>query len=1224
MIYLKYLVQTLIFAIITTNYAFAIPSVQLLCERNRTETNWIDYRITLKNTSSQPIHNPKIHYYAANTDIVIDIDYITNSYFTTPIVTKAREIADIELNIQGTLAPQKHININFRIHRDNWTPIDFAKDWSYVKYASVVLPNYFMTVYDDSHKLLWGDGPLHGNYNTGDVVTWSDRGKNTAVTRYNGSNEALPAGRFWLFKDTPLSPKERDLLAQRGISKLSIGKSRGKIVAVFKSNTLVRKKTLDSLIAGFYNAIPVADTIPLQVNLTDEDLHTEKEVCYADGSCNKVIEPRTEFEVDISCWEDVDVNECISTVQACRGKNIGVARGFLVATVAKDSLQCLGKKRNIESLNVVRTPALSNDKGRMAVNIDSVQNSSEWVKALGQNRADLDWLKGVEYTGDSILVGIYDDGAIDFDHPDFNEYDSSEHLHARIMQPYEYFGINYPKAQKSLIANTKKREFGTKNNASQHPTSVAGYLGGNGNQSKNFQYRGVAPKVHFYQGSSYSIINQIGHVVNHSHTNDDGRYRSSDFSMDEAIFKNWKSYCTKLKESPSNCIEGDTLPKTVVFSAHNYGAPHKGNVMHMEASNQGYHSIMINAKNPIVVGNMSAEEKIRAFSSSMGPTFDGRIKPDVMAPGVSSQVIVDEKHPFEVQIDYIKFYRANEIIPYLNIDFEKNNIKNGESYFTACDIKQLTSDNNVLDCKASDLDTIQKMRRPQLYFSWALEDSTMISQTDTIEIRYKKVTGAENTDHIFGTIRFDKNSITSSSPAAYTILPLSNEFQTVRIQIQNTKGRNYIQTLRLDFNFERGTITPEICNDISCGYLYQGSGGTSQAAPFVSGVVALMYQKFHKQTGDPLDEHSMRNSTTKAILIHTAVDMEDSEEAHFASNPDLNRAHNDGKMHFTPYGKGPDFATGWGYINGKAALDLISNYNSKTKEFPKFKEIEIGNGFEKRWTINVDSVRQRLRTTLVWDDAPGFFEEIETTTQDSKEPKLVNDLDMYLISPSGKFYYPWQLKPLPTDFLDSLESGLENILESDVEDANNNCDSSEKLAYKCFDHLNNVEVVDIENPELGKWQIVVFGRSVTEFNNNSLDAQVATLVSDLPLKEGDKSNTINNCKVTSGYAPQTDYSCTYKLGNDLVYYVSFHDSTSIGSGDDIVLTNAEGKIIGIYVGSELAGKTVMVKSSKLTVTLHSDNDNSQGWGFDITKIQPVNHAILKMPFEAVKKKRRNP
>ena len=116
MIYLKYLVQTLIFAIITTNYAFATPSVQLLCERNRTETNWVDYRITLKNISSENIHNPKIHYYTANRDVIIDIDYITDRYFVIPSVTNVHESAYIEFDIQGSIAPQQLININFRIH----------------------------------------------------------------------------------------------------------------------------------------------------------------------------------------------------------------------------------------------------------------------------------------------------------------------------------------------------------------------------------------------------------------------------------------------------------------------------------------------------------------------------------------------------------------------------------------------------------------------------------------------------------------------------------------------------------------------------------------------------------------------------------------------------------------------------------------------------------------------------------------------------------------------------------------------------------------------------------------------------------------------------------------------------------------------------------------------------------------------------------------------------
>ena len=249
----------------------------------------------------------------------------------------------------------------------------------------------------------------------------------------------------------------------------------------------------------------------------------------------------------------------------------------------------------------------------------------------------------------------------------------------------------------------------------------------------------------------------------------------------------------------------------------------------------------------------------------------------------------------------------------------------------------------------------------------------------------------------------------------------------------------------------------------------------------------------------------------------------------------------------------------------------------------------------------------------------------------NKESKLVNDIDLFLISPSGKYYYPWRLNPLPTDYLDSLGNpttitkGYESIHDSDaVKGAYNDCTSLNKLDYDCVDHLNNVEVVDVENPELGKWQVVVFGRSITEFNNASDNAQVASLVSDLDLKPDNKLGSTYSCAVINGYDPQTDYSCTQPLGNNMIYYVTFHDSTSLGDGDDIVLTDANGNTIGMYVGNELAGKTVKVKSSKLTVTLHSDNDKSQGWGFKITRIRSVNQAILKMPFEAIKKKRRTP
>ncbi len=1227
MTYTKYFISITVFLILTVNSFCTAQTVKLLCERHRTEWNWIEYRISLENTSAIPILNPEIHYYAADKDQSVAVDYVSYLYSVNSTVTPASDLSDIKFNVLGLLFPNNKIDINFRLYKKDWSAHSFTKDWSYQKNENVAEPNYFMTVYDAAHNILWGSDPLNGNSNTGDVITWIDRGVNSTVYRYDGNtNEYIPAGRFWLFKDTPLSPKERDLLAQRGVSKLSIGRSRGKIVAVFKSNSNIQKKAIDSLIAGFYNAIPVADTVPVAIDLTDEDLYTEKDVCNA-GQCHKEVELRSEFGMDISCWDDVDVNNCVSAIRNCGGQDIGVARGFIVATIAKDSLQCLSKNRDIETLNVQRKMQQLMPTGRAGININELQDSDVWKNALAKDSAYLDWLKDAEYTGEGIVVGVYEEHPFYFGHPTFNEYDSKGDAHARKIRKEEFFGVgDFNDKMEKMIFSISRPKHSLFDN---HGTVVTGAIGGNGNNSPNFEYRGVAPKVHFYINTHVTLknsgnivktntnTNQIGHVVNHSHTTTTAPlYGQDDYNFDKALFFNWKSTCSQASYTP--CVEGDTLTKTVVFAAGNNGnfTPQEG-----YGYNRSYHSILAPAKNPITVGMISAVEKIRAHESSMGPTWDGRIKPDVMAPGFSSITKVDNSNPFDVSINYIKLFRKNESTPYINIDFSSgshtpdpsNTIESG-----SCQV------NAELHCTINHIPSKDHPPLLEWYVTWNLPSNTVIFPTDSIEIRYRIAQFSNDT--LYGAARLGEKEI-------FLQWLVSGKYETVRKSTASLYDSIEANSLRIDFDFSKGFTLPDNCHNEICEYITFSNGGTSNAAPFVSGIAALMYQKFKKQTGDPLDKHSMRNSTVKALLIHTAKDMEDSEEAHIACNADLTITHNDGKCHFTPYGKGPDFATGWGFVDGKAALDLISDYNKKTKEFPKFKEIEIGNSFEKRWIINIDTAQSRLRTTLVWDDAPGHTDKSDNFYREmtNKESKLVNDIDLFLISPSGKYYYPWRLNPLPTDYLDSLGNpttitkGYESIHDSDaVKGAYNDCTSLNKLDYDCVDHLNNVEVVDVENPELGKWQVVVFGRSITEFNNASDNAQVASLVSDLDLKPDNKLGSTYSCAVINGYDPQTDYSCTQPLGNNMIYYVTFHDSTSLGDGDDIVLTDANGNTIGMYVGNELAGKTVKVKSSKLTVTLHSDNDKSQGWGFKITRIRSVNQAILKMPFEAIKKKRRTP
>lgn len=1206
--------------------AWSSPSVLLTSDRHVTAWNFVNYRFRLTNTSTAPVLNPEINYYAAQAPLGAEVDVSSGLNPVTASVVQAGQYTVVKFSLHGLLFPGDSVEIHCRIYSEGFlTGWDSSNDWSYQHNADVYEPNYFMAVYDASHNILWGSDPLGGNQNASDVVLWTDRGSNFTVERYNGdSTEVVPAGRFWLLKDIPISPKERDLLAERGIVKHSVGRHQGKTLALFRSEADVQKSLLDSLIAGFYNTVAVDDSTPVEIEFYQDSL-------YEDSS---------RIDMEIYCWPDVSVNGCVEEVAACGGDDIGVARGLLIAKVRKDSLQCLAQSRNIDVLAVQHElPVTSSAVDRDAVNISVLQSDTAWQRALQMDSATKEWLSGLEYTGEGIVVGVYDTG-IDFHHPDFNEYDSTGKLKPRVMDSSEYFGVRFDEIDSiKLVGYTEA-----------HGSSVAGIIGGNGNNNNGRIIRGIAPKVHFYTGSeNEKIYAQVGHVVNHSHITaakdgkNDAVYLGREYAVDEAIFKSWKSICTNIntgldnQNKIGNCVEGDTLIKTMIIAAANNG-DNLGESKWKHGIQRGFYSIMAHSKNPIVVGNMTSKEKVRFHHSSMGPTWDGRIKPDIMAPGATSQIVATGEDSVEIYVDFIKLYRQGSDTPYLVLD---SNAFPAKSAFLR----------NAL--ATASIDTINAGafaykfscgNTSQLGISalWDF-DSVSVSPTDEIEVRFRKGKGwSDNT--IFGAVFFGTHesgfypppdSLIDSLSEIYpnenfkdnvwqvkvpTVWEDSNKYSVKRFSLSSLSTTINAYFLRLDFSFIKNIVSPDTCKSDSCGYQYLTDGGTSQAAPFVSGIAALMYQKFRDTTGDSLHKHSMRNSTVKALMIHTALDMEDSEQAHFSSNPDLYAAHHDSMPHYTPYGKGPDFATGWGYVDGKAALDMISDYNKNTKEFARFREIEIGNGFEKRWTTVVDGAQKRLRVTLVWDDAPGERSKA-TNSLNFKEPKLVNDLDLYLVSPSGEYYYPWRLDTLPTEFItkDGTHSnkmtGFERIYDSDVHNAYRICSSSNKIDYSCFDHLNNVEVVDVDFPELGEWQIVVRGRRLEDYNNADSNAQVATLVSDFSLKES------NFCSVVHNYAPQTTYRCTYNFNKSSLNRITFDDRTFAAAGDTIKLFDADKTPLGTYVSNQLAGKTVKVKSDKLIVELDSD-DKYEGWGFGIQKIQSVPYSTLMMPFLPIYKKRK--
>lgn len=149
-----------------------------------------------------------------------------------------------------------------------------------------------------------------------------------------------------------------------------------------------------------------------------------------------------------------------------------------------------------------------------------------------------------------------------------------------------------------------------------------------------------------------------------------------------------------------------------------------------------------------------------------------------------------------------------------------------------------------------------------------------------------------------------------------------------------------------------GRIKPEV--------VAYSSTGTSNAAALVSGVAALLAEKYSNQTSTQLPA-----SLLKAVLINSAeyVGVE-----------------------------GPDFKTGYGTVNAFKALNTISEQ--------RFIYDSISSGDTIILHLDVPENTAQLKVTLAWTDFPA---PVNSTLV------LMNDLDLRLNDQSGTYYYPWVL-----------------------------------------------------------------------------------------------------------------------------------------------------------------------------------------------------------------------
>ena len=236
----------------------------------------------------------------------------------------------------------------------------------------------------------------------------------------------------------------------------------------------------------------------------------------------------------------------------------------------------------------------------------------------------------------------------------------------------------------------------------------------------------------------------------------------------------------------------------------------------------------------------------------------------------------------------------------------------------------------------------------------------------------------------------------------------------------------------------------------STGNSYRSKGGTSMSTPAVTGAIALLLQQYAAQFGVNLDTNPPLPSTTKAILIQTAVDQAGTGSG---TNPDTGNA--------TAYGPGPDWATGYGSIDAAAASQLITD--------EKFLEDEVSTtNVTDDHFVGVAAGQPELRVTIAWDDLPG------TPNADHAAPALVNDLDLLLIGPNGEVVRPLVLAAATQFDCDGGTAGTQTGTCNPGADpgpwptAANGAGSIN--AAQGTDRLNNVEQVVVANPAPGLWR----------------------------------------------------------------------------------------------------------------------------------------------------------
>lgn len=186
--------------------------------------------------------------------------------------------------------------------------------------------------------------------------------------------------------------------------------------------------------------------------------------------------------------------------------------------------------------------------------------------------------------------------------------------------------------------------------------------------------------------------------------------------------------------------------------------------------------------------------------------------------------------------------------------------------------------------------------------------------------------------------------------------------------------------------------------------LYMTLNGSSMSTAVAAGAATMVrqYLRENESIAEP------GSDLIRALLINGADDL---------GNPDI-----------------PNKMEGWGQINVSNSIFPSSSNNDLDLLYDTSRELRPGHSFV--YTIESDT-NSKFDLTLVWNDREG------SAVANQSSPKLVNDLDLIVTSPSGEIYYG-------NNFINGF-SAIGGVK----------------------DNLNNVERVRLDLPEIGTWSVEV-------------------------------------------------------------------------------------------------------------------------------------------------------